>query len=215
MTLDVAAGTKHLQRVDPVMRGIIKAIGPCELKPGARGDHFTTLLRAIVGQQLSAKAAETIFQRVAALHPNGRKILPEDILKLTDAQLRACGLSNAKTAYVKDLASHVASGNVKLNTLRRKSDEQIIAELIAIKGIGLWTVEMFLMFKLGRPDVWAIGDLGLRNAVERSYGIEPTKANLIEVAEPWRPWRSVASWYLWRSLALTAPSLGNQTKVPV
>jgi DNA-3-methyladenine glycosylase II len=198
------------------MRDIIKQIGTCELKPGARGDHFTTLLRAIVGQQLSAKAAETIFQRVAALHPNGRKILPEDILKLSDAELRACGLSNAKTAYVKDLAHHVASGAVQLNRLGRRSDDDIIAELTAIKGIGRWTVEMFLLFKLGRPDIWAIDDLGLRNAVKRSYGIEPTKTALAEVAEPWRPWRSVASWYLWRSLALTSPSLGRTTeKVPV
>ncbi|MEX2394161.1 MAG: DNA-3-methyladenine glycosylase 2 family protein [Actinomycetota bacterium] len=171
MPLDVTTATKHIAGADPAMRAIIKQIGPCELKPGARGDHFTTLLRAIVGQQLSAKAAETIFQRVAALHRNGRKIAPEDILKLSDAELRACGLSNAKTAYVKDLARHVESGAVQLNRFGRKSDDQIIAELTAIKGIGRWTAEMFLMFKLGRPDVWAIDDLGLRNAVKRSYGI--------------------------------------------
>src|SRR5882672_6979682 len=107
MPLDTAAATKHLSRADPVMRALIKQVGPCELKPGARGDHFTTILRAIVGQQLSAKAAETIFQRVAALHPNGRKILPADILKAPDAALRTAGLSNAKVLYVKDLAAHV------------------------------------------------------------------------------------------------------------
>lgn len=216
MPLDTAAGTKYLAKADPVMRALIKQIGPCELRPGARGDHFTTILRAIVGQQLSAKAAETIFQRVAALHPNGRKILPADILAAPDANLRAAGLSNAKTLYVKDLADHVQSGKLNFTKLIRKSDDDIIDALVAVKGIGRWTAEMFLIFRLGRPDVWAIDDLGLRNAVKNLYGIEPTKPNLIEVAEPWRPWRSVASWYLWRSLANTAPSLGNTTKaVPV
>ena len=198
------------------MRALIKRIGPCELKPGARGDHFTTILRAIVGQQLSSRAAETIFQRVAALHPNGRKILPADILETPDKDLRAAGLSGAKTIYVKDLASRVQSGELNFARLIRKSDDDIIDALVAVKGVGRWTAEMFLMFRLGRPDVWAIGDLGLRNAVKNLYGIEPTKPNLMEVAEPWRPWRSIASWYLWRSLANTAPSLGNETrKVPV
>ncbi len=211
MPLDTATATKHLARKDPVMRALIKQIGPCELKPGARGDHFTTILRAIVGQQLSAKAAETIFQRVAALHPNGRKIAPSDILNTPDATLRAAGLSNAKTLYVKDLAAHCESGELNFAKLVRKPDEEIIDALVAVKGVGRWTAEMFLIFRLGRPDVWAIDDLGLRNAVKNLYGIEPTKPNLIAVAEPWRPWRSVASWYLWRSLALTAPSLGNET----
>jgi len=214
--LDTATGIKHLSRADPVMRALMKQVGPCLLKPGARGDHFTTILRAIVGQQLSAKAAETIFQRIAALHPNGRKILPADILAAPDATLRAAGLSNAKTIYVKDLAAHVETGRLNFARLIRRSDEEIIDALVAVKGIGRWTAEMFLIFRLGRPDVWAIDDLGLRNAVRNLYGIEPTKPHLIEVAEPWRPWRSVASWYLWRSLANTAPSLGNETKaVPV
>ena len=215
MPLDVTTATRHLSRADPVMRGVIKAIGPCQLKPGSRGDHFTTILRAIVGQQLSAKAAETIWNRVVALHPNGRKILPADILSMKDKDLRAAGLSNAKVLYVKDLAAHLAEGRLKLNNMSRRTDDAIIDDLTAVKGVGRWTAEMFLIFKLGRPDVWAIDDLGLRNAVERAYRIEPTKPNLIEVAEPWRPWRSVASWYLWRSLALTAPSLGNKSSVPV
>jgi DNA-3-methyladenine glycosylase II len=215
-TLDTATALKHLRKVDPVMRDLIKTIGPCGLKPGARGDHFTTLLRAIIGQQLSAKAAETIWLRLIALHPNGRKIRPEDVLSMDDKLMRSAGLSNAKVAYAKDLARHVVDGRLKLSSLGRLPDDEIIAELVAVNGIGVWTAEMFMMFRLGRPDVWAIGDLGLRNAVRNLYGIEPTKPNLLEVAEPWRPWRSVASWYLWRSLALTAPSLGNaSTKVPV
>ncbi|MEX0874446.1 MAG: DNA-3-methyladenine glycosylase [Actinomycetota bacterium] len=205
MPLDVVTATKHLSRSDPVMRRIVKAVGPCALKPGARGDNFTTILRAIVGQQLSAKAAETIWQRLVALHPNGRKILPVDILSATVKQLRATGMSNAKVAYAKDLAQHVVGGELRLNGIGRYDDERIIADLVAVKGIGRWTAEMFLIFKLGRPDVWPVDDLGIRNAVKRAYNLEPTKDNMARVAEPWRPWRSVASWYLWRSLALDLP----------
>jgi len=211
MPLDTPAALKHLRRADPVMRDLIKAVGACGLKPGARGDHFTTLLRAIIGQQLSAKAAETIWLRLVALHPNGRKIAPPDVLAMDEKLMRAAGLSNAKVAYAKDLAAHVTGGRLKLNRMGRLPDEEIIAELVAVNGIGRWTAEMFMIFRLGRPDVWAIGDLGLRNAVRNLYGVEPTKPNLASVAEPWRPWRSVASWYLWRSLALTAPSLGRAT----
>jgi DNA-3-methyladenine glycosylase II len=216
MPLDTTTAVKHLRRADPVMRDLIKAVGPCALKPGARGDHFTTLLRAIVGQQLSAKAAETIWQRLIALHPNGRKLQPADVLKASDAELRGVGLSNAKVTYARDLAERIHSGELNLAKLSRKADDAIIDELVAVRGIGRWTAEMFLLFKLGRPDVWATDDLGLQNAVRNRYGVQPTKATLLEIAEPWRPWRSVASWYLWRSLALTAPSLGNQSKaVPV
>jgi DNA-3-methyladenine glycosylase II len=216
MPLDTAAAVKHLRRADPVMRDLIKAVGPCALKPGARGDHFTTLLRAIVGQQLSARAAETIWQRLIALHPNGRKLRPEDVLEADDTTLRGVGLSNAKVAYARDLAARIASGELDLAKVSRKHDDAIVDELVRVKGIGRWTAEMFLLFKLGRPDVWPVDDLGIRNAVKNRYGVEPTKAKMLEIAEPWRPWRSVASWYLWRSLALTAPSLGNESKaVPV
>lgn len=214
MPLDTAAAVRHLRRADPVMRALISDVGPCMLDPGARGDHFTTLMRAIVGQQLSAKAAETIWQRLIALHPNGRKLKPEDILSAKDAALRGVGLSNAKVAYARDLAAHIADGRLNLAKLSRKDDDAIVEELIAVKGIGRWTAEMFLLFKLGRPDIWATDDLGLQNAVRNTYGAQPTKAEMLEIAEPWRPWRSVASWYLWRSLALTAPSLGNKA-VPV
>jgi DNA-3-methyladenine glycosylase II len=215
MPLDTQTAVKHLSRVDPVMRRIIKAIGTCELKPGARGDHFTTLLRAIVGQQLSARAAETIWQRLVALHP-GKNVKPEDVLGSLDADLRAVGLSNAKVTYAKDLAQHVVSKELRLDRMSRLDDDAIVAELVAVKGIGRWTAEMFMLFKLGRPDIWPVDDLGIRNAVKNQYEVEPTKAKMIEIAEPWRPHRSVASWYLWRSLALTAPSLGNANKaVPV
>lgn len=201
MRLDTEAAVRHLRRADPVMRKIVKAVGPCELRPGGRGDHFTTILRAIVGQQLSSKAAETIWNRLLELHANGRRIRPEDVLALRVGRLRSTGMSNAKVRYAKDLARRVASGELNLRSLSRRDDERIVAELIAVDGVGRWTAEMFLIFKLGRPDVWAVGDLGLRNAVKRAYRVEPTKDNLVRVAEPWRPWRSVASWYLWRSLS--------------
>lgn len=199
--LDIAAATRHLSGSDPVMGKIVKSIGACELRPGSRGDHFTTLARAIVGQQLSTKAAETIWNRVLALHPNGKRLRPEDVLTLSASELRAAGLSNAKVAYVQDLAGRVASRELKLNRLSRLDDDEIITQLTAVKGIGRWTVEMFLIFRLGRPDVWPVGDLGIRNAVARAYSLEATTDNLATVSEPWRPWRSVASWYLWQTLA--------------
>lgn len=204
MALDCSPALAHLRRADPVMRKIVDAVGPCGLRPGARGDHFTTLLRAIVAQQLSGKAAETIWQRVIALHPNGRRVRPEDVLELADEALRGCGLSRMKAAFMKDLAARVVSGELPLRKLSRQDDETIVAELVAVKGIGRWTAEMFLMFKLGRPDVWPVDDLGIRNALKRAYGIEPSKLVMAELAEPWRPYRSVASWYLWRSLDVMA-----------
>ncbi len=201
MPLDTVGATRHLSRSDPVMRRIIKVVGPCGLRPGARGDNFTTLLRAIVGQQLSTRAAETIWNRVLALQANGKKVLPEDILSLPDAKLRGAGLSNAKVAYTKDLARKVVGHEISLKRFSHLDDEAIVSLLTSVNGIGRWTVEMFLIFKLGRPDVWPVGDLGIRNAVQRAYGLEPTDHNLQVVAEAWRPWRSVASWYLWRTLA--------------
>jgi 3-methyladenine DNA glycosylase/8-oxoguanine DNA glycosylase len=204
MPLDVESAVRHLRRADPVMRSIVKSVGPVGLKPGSRGDNFTTIARAIVGQQLSAKAAETIWQRLIALHPNGKRLRPEEIVEATEQAMRGAGLSNAKMVYLKDLASRVASGELRLDRLSRMDDDRIIEKLTAVKGIGRWTAEMFLIFKLGRPDVWPVDDLGIRNAVKRSYGLDPTKDNMDRVAEPWRPWRSVASWYLWRSLALPA-----------
>lgn len=201
---DHAPAVAHLRDADPVMAKIIAAVGPCLLRPGARGDHFTTLLRAIVAQQLSAKAAESIWNRVLALHADPRRLRPEDILEMPDDVLRGAGLSAAKVAFMKDLAGHVASRRVALRALGRLPDEEVVRALVPVKGIGVWTAEMFLIFKLGRPDVLPVDDLGIRNAIRRAYGIEPTVAAMRELAEPWRPWRSVASWYLWRSLAVEA-----------
>lgn len=193
------AAADHLRRADPVMRSIVDAVGPCGLRPGARGTHFTTLVRAIVGQQLSGKAAETIWRRFCELHDDPRSIRPDDVLGTPDEAMRAAGMSRAKVASVKDLARRVTNGGVRLARIGRLPDEEIIAELVRVRGVGRWTAEMFLMFRLGRPDVWPVGDLGIRNAVQRHYGVEGAEG-LVEVAEPWRPWRSAASWYLWRSL---------------
>ncbi len=202
LRLDRAAAARHLRTADPVMRTIVGAVGRCGLKPGARGDHLTTLVRAIVGQQLSGKAAETIWQRFLSAYTDGRRVRPEDILALGEDELRAVGISTAKAASIRDLGTRVASGDLRLQRIARLADEDVIAELVRVRGIGRWTAEMFLMFKLGRADVWPVGDLGVRNAVARAYGIEPTPPALARIAEPWRPFRSAAAWYLWRSLDL-------------
>ncbi len=200
MPLEPRAAVAHLRRADPVMSRIIDRVGPCRLKAGSRGDHFTTLARAIVGQQLSAKAAETIWQRYLALHADPARLAPADVLAIADERMRAVGMSAAKTASVKDLASRVESGELRLDRISRLPDEKVIQALVPVRGIGRWTAEMFLLFKLGRPDVWPVDDLGIRNALKRHYGLTPTPAEMRDVAEAWRPYRSVASWYLWRSL---------------
>lgn len=187
------------------MRSIVDDIGPCTLRPGGRGDHFTTLMRSIVAQQVSTKAAASIWERLVDGHADPMRIRPEDIVRRRHASLRKAGLSNAKATYISDLARRVVARELNLRTLGRYDDERIISELTEVKGIGRWTAEMFLIFRLGRPDVWPVDDLGIRNAVERAYGIEPTRANLYDVAEPWRPWRSVASWYLWRTIQPIPP----------
>jgi DNA-3-methyladenine glycosylase II len=202
---DVAGkGTRHLRRVDPVMRELIKAIGPLDLEARRRGrpaEPYGALLRAIVGQQLSTKAARTIYGRVTDLF-EGRTPTPEELLDADPDAMRAAGLSRAKVAYTRSLAEHVLSGELELDRLDELSDEEIAAELTAVKGLGQWTADMFLIFHLGRPDVLPVGDLGVRNAAQRVYDLEaiPTAPELDEIGEPWRPYRSVASLYLWRSL---------------
>ena len=189
--------TKHLARRDKVLRRLIKAFPQADLV--SRGDAFQTLARAIVGQQISVKAAQSIWARFAACVG---EVTPEAVAAKDDASLRGCGFSGQKVAYVKDLAGHFAGGAVKPRRWARMDDEAIIEELVAVKGIGRWTVEMFLIFHLKRPNVLPVDDLGLRRAMERQYnGGEPlTKAEMRALGEPWSPWCSVATWYLWRSL---------------
>lgn len=192
------AARRHLNRRDPVMKGIIADVGRCTLTPG--GDPFALLVRAIVAQLISTKAARTISGRVVdAAGEEG--ICPAAMLRLGEAGLRPLGLSGAKAQAILDLATRATDGRLPLDRLAEMTDAEIGASLTAVRGIGVWTAEMFLIFGLGRPDVLPVGDLGLRAGVKDRYGLEelPGALELREIAEPWRPYRSIATWYLWRS----------------
>jgi DNA-3-methyladenine glycosylase II len=204
LTLDVEKGTRHLRRKDPVMRELIKRLGKLDMEARRRGrpaDAYGALLRSIVGQQLSTKAARSIYERVTALF-GGKTPSPEELLAYDPEELRGAGLSRAKVDYMRSLAEHVIDGSLELDRLNELSDEEIIAELTAVKGLGVWTAHMFLIFHLQRPDVLPVGDLGVRNAARQVYGLDelPKPAELEAIGEPWRPYRSLASLYLWRSL---------------
>ena len=196
----------HLVAADPVLAGLVERCGPPETardpsRP-APSDHYGALLRAIVGQQLSTKAARAIYARVVAFF-DGRTPSPEQVLAADPEALRqAAGLSRAKVAFLRSLAEHVISGELELDRLHELPDDEIIAELCAVKGIGEWSAHMFLIFQLERPDVMAPGDLGIRRAVERAYGLPelPAPADVLALADAWRPYRSVACRLLWRSL---------------
>jgi DNA-3-methyladenine glycosylase II len=195
----------HLRAADPVLGALIDAIGPDGLgepRPGRPDDHYGALVRAIVGQQLSVKAARTIYGRLTERY-GGRTPTPAELLADDpDAMRLAAGLSRAKASYLRSLAEHVVSGALELERFDAMPDDEIAAELIAVKGLGRWTVDMYLMFHLERPDVLPVGDLGIRRAVERAYGLPalPDPAELTGIAEPWRPHRTLACRYLWHSL---------------
>ena len=193
-------------RRDPVLAGAIKRIGPCGMASRQRDDHLTTLVSAIVSQQLSTRAAATIFGRLLALFPdNGNRIPGASALAAIDDQrLRGVGLSSQKVRYVRDLTARIASGELKLDELDALPDEAVVERLTAVKGFGRWTAEMFLMFRLHRPDVLPVDDLGILNAVQRLYRLRkrPKPKRVLEMGEVWRPYRSVASWYLWQTLRL-------------
>jgi DNA-3-methyladenine glycosylase II len=167
-----------------------------------REDAYGTLLRAIVGQQLSTKAAFTIFGRIQEMF-GGRTPSPQEVLDADPDALRACGLSGRKVEYVQDLARHVSSGELEVDRLPKLSDEEVVEEITAVRGLGVWTAHMFMMFHLERPDVLPVGDLGIRAAARNEYGLDelPTPAELEKIAEPWRPNRTLACIYLWASLA--------------
>ncbi len=189
--------TVHLARRDKVLRKLIKSYPEADLV--SRGDAFQTLARSIVGQQISVKAAQSIWARFAALASD---MTPANVRALSDESLRGCGFSGQKVAYVKDLAAHFDEGRVKPRRWSRMGDEAIIEELVAVKGIGRWTVEMFLIFHMKRPNVLPVDDLGLRRAMERLYnaGEALTRQQMRDIGKPWDPYCSVATWYLWRSL---------------
>jgi DNA-3-methyladenine glycosylase II len=193
----------HLKKSDPVMRAIIDRVGAYKIQH--REPSFETLVRSIVYQQLSGKVASVILGRLIALLPGGA-VTPDAILKLTPARMRKAGLSKQKTAYIRDLARKTNKGHVKFEALADLTDLEVIEHLTQVKGIGVWTAHMFLIFALRRPDVLATGDLGVRIAIQKAYELAelPLPKQVEELAAPWRPYSSVAVWYLWRSLDSTA-----------
>ena len=197
---------EHLRRADPVLREVIDRIGPIELT--TEPDLWWSLVDSIMSQQLSVKAAWTIIGRLAALGADGRPT-PAEMLAMDDDVLRTAGLSRAKVRYVKDLAACWLDGSLDHGRIPAMTDEEVIAELTRVKGIGTWTAEMILIFTLGRPDVLPVDDLAIRAAAQQLYGLgERTGRDaLLRIGEPWRPWRTLASRYLWRSLGKT-PAIG-------
>jgi DNA-3-methyladenine glycosylase II len=195
---------EHLRSVDHVMRGLIDAGGPIHPerdRRGSRPDPYEALARAIVGQQLSTKAARSIWERLLEVL-GGRFPPPAELLAVDSEAIRSAGLSRAKVAFIRDLAERIDDGRLDVGALGGLSDEDVIAALTEIKGVGPWTAEMFLIFHLGRPDVLSTGDLGIRRAAQLAYGLDdlPGPHDLERIAEPWRPHRTLGCLYLWRSL---------------
>ncbi|MEQ1871358.1 MAG: DNA-3-methyladenine glycosylase [Vicinamibacterales bacterium] len=198
-----AAARRALMRRDPVLGAVIKRIGPCRIAGAQHGDHLSALCASIVSQQLSTKAAATIFGRFVALFPDQTPTAAR-IAALDDQALRGVGLSGQKVSYFRDLSARMLDGRLAPEELDALDDEAVIERLTAVKGFGRWTAEMFLMFRLHRPDVLPVGDLGIVNAVQRLYKLRkrPEPKTLHRIGEVWKPYRSVASWYLWQSLKL-------------
>ncbi len=196
---EIEKGLRYLRRADPVMRDVIRKAGPCTLKP--RRDRFHMLIASIISQQISGSAARSIRKRLLD-HLAPEKLSPESLSRLTPETLRTLGLSAQKAAYMLDLANRVRTGELRLDKMGRLSDEKVIEELIKIKGIGVWTAQMFLMFSLGRPDVFPHGDLGVRTAIKTLYALDelPDKTTSHQIAACWSPYATIASWYCWRSL---------------
>jgi DNA-3-methyladenine glycosylase II len=208
MPIDLARATGHLTRADPIMRAIIEGVGPLELRPRRPG-HFEALCRAIVYQQLSGRAAATIFERFRALYADGDGFAsPAGVLATSPETLRTAGLSRQKIASLHSLAEHFVAGELVEAGLEDWPDEEIIAHLQRVRGIGRWTAEMFLMFQLQRPDVLPVNDLGINRAIMKRYGLEalPKPDQVRAIGEPWRPHATVACLYLWRSEDVRPPA---------
>jgi DNA-3-methyladenine glycosylase II len=189
---------KHLTVADARLAAVIESVGAYEIK--LRKDPFRSLVEAIIYQQLAGSAADAIYGRFVKIY--GRFPRPAQLLETTDSELRVAGLSGRKIEYLKDLAARVSDGRLKLSLLSKLPDEQIIEQLVQVKGIGRWTAEMFLIFCLGRQDVLPVGDLGLRKAMQKTYSLAelPTPEVMCNIAQPWKPYCSVATWYMWKSL---------------
>jgi DNA-3-methyladenine glycosylase II len=199
-----SADDRELMRADKVLRRLMEERGPIDPaidRRGSRPDPWEAVARAIVGQQLSTRAARSIWEKLQALF-GGKTPTPEQLLRRRPQTLRKAGLSNAKVGFLRDLAARVKDGRLDLKRIAKLPDEDVVAELIEVKGVGSWTAEMFLIFHLGRPDVVSLGDLGIRRAVQIAYGMKdlPGPEELEKLAEEWRPHRTLACLYLWRSL---------------
>ena len=199
--IDPVAAVRHFRKADPVIHGVYKQVGPCTLKP--QRDRFNMLVRSIISQQISTAAARSIRAKLDALIAPV-KVSPEVLARFSIEQLRSAGLSIQKATYLHDLAAKTADGTVRLTKVGRMKDEEVIEELIQVKGIGRWTAQMFLIFSLGRPDVFPPDDLGIKMALRNLYGLAdlPTKAESYALAACWSPHSTFATWYLWRSLDL-------------
>jgi DNA-3-methyladenine glycosylase II len=189
-----------LMRRDPRLGALIKRVGRCRLPDARTRQPFAALVRAILAQQLSGKAADTIHGRVLVLVGGLDRLTPAALLAVDPEALRAAGVSRPKISYLRDLAGRVADGRLDLAALETASDEAVIEAITAVKGLGRWSAEMFLMFRLNRPDVFPVADLGIVKGVQKLFGLKrrPAPRTMTRLAEPWRPYRSVAAWYLWR-----------------
>ena len=198
--------TAHLKKVDPVMAEVIEKVGSYKGWPSSQGSHFDAVARSIVFQQLSGKAAGTIHGRFQGLY-GGRTPLPSELATTSDEQLRAVGLSRQKSAYLKDLGARVTAGELPIETLHELTDEEVISALTQVKGIGRWTAQMFLMFRLGRLDVLPDLDLGIQKGIQRAYRLRklPTPERVKKIGAKWAPYRTIACWYLWRLVDTVTP----------
>lgn len=197
---DVLRARRHLMRVDPRLNALLKRVGPCTIANSRTRAPFASLVRAILSQQLSGKAADTIHGRVVALVGGLERLTPEALLAADPAAIRAAGVSGPKISYLRDLSERVIDGRLQLDALDHLPDEDVIAVITAVKGLGRWSAEMFLMFRLNRPDVFPVGDLAIVKGVQTLLGMKrrPKPKTMMRAAEAWRPYRTVAAWYLWR-----------------
>lgn len=199
---DYERGRRALMRRDPRLREVMLRVGKCRLHESRTHEPFPSLVRAILAQQLSSKAAETIHGRLLALVDGPAGMTPARLLALNPVLVRAAGVSGPKISYLRDLAARVEDGRLDLAALETAPDEDVITAITAVKGMGRWSAEMFLMFRLNRPDIFPVGDLGVVKGVQKLAGMKrrPKPSTMLRLAEPWRPYRSIAAWYLWRIL---------------
>jgi len=206
------AAINHLRAADPVLADLIRQVGPYRMV--RRRERFQALVRAIIFQQLAGSAAQAIYDRFVGLFPGVRFPSPLQVLGAEEATMRGAGLSRQKLLYIRDLARHIHDGEINFHRFARMDDEAIIEHLVRVRGIGRWTAEMFLMFNLGRPDVFPVNDLGVRNAIHRIYRLKhpPKPRELRDFGERWRPYRSVAVWYLWQGVRLKLIGPNSQSR---